>query len=75
MQNYLKKVFTVLNKKEKTRLIFFSIFSLVNAILEFISLGLLIPLIASIMGTSNGDIFSNINFFNFLEVYSVELKL
>ena len=75
MKNYLRKVLGVLNKKEKSRLIYFSFFSLINATLEFLSLGLLIPLIASIVGTSDGNIFLNFNFFNFLENHSTEEKL
>ena len=65
----------VLNKKEKRRLIYFSFCSILNAALEFLSLGLLIPLIASIVGTTNGNIFLNLNLFNFLENHSTEEKL
>jgi ATP-binding cassette, subfamily B, bacterial PglK len=75
MKNYLRKVLGVLNKKEKSRLIFFSFFSLINATLEFLSLSLLIPLVASLLGTSYGNIFLNFNFFKFLENYSTEEKL
>ena len=66
MKNYLRKVLGVLNKKEKSRLIFISFFSLINATLEFLSLSLLIPLVASLLGTSYGNIFLNFNFFKFL---------
>lgn len=75
MRNYFNKIFKVLNKKEKIKLFFFSILSLINACLELLSIGLLIPLIATVIGKSNKVYFLDLKSFEILNNYSLELKL
>ena len=75
MKNYFNKIFRVLDLNEKIRLFFFSILSFINACLEFLSIGLLIPLIASVIGKSEKVYFLDFKSLEILDTYSLEMKL
>ena len=75
MKNYFNKIFRVLDLNEKIRLFFFSILSFINACLEFLSIGLLIPLIASVIGKSEKVYFLDFKSLEILDSYSLEMKL
>ena len=66
-KNYLNLYFNLLNKKLKLRFIVISLFVIINSILEFVSIGAIIPIIQSLVNP-NVNLIYRFNFFEELNL-------
>ena len=75
----LTKIKKILNKNENTRIKFLVIYSVINSLLEFMSIGLLIPIFTTLFNEKNEKInhfisylpFSNVTFYDTMIILSI----
>ena len=66
MKNILKSLNAIFSPKEKLKILYLSILSIVSSLIDVLSIGLLIPLLGSILNNENNIIYISFvnNFFN-----------